>query len=122
MRISQEDLAALASTRTIDLTTIGRRSGNPRTIEIWWFYVDGRFIITGTPGKRDWLANVRADPRVTVSAPLGSFGGVVREVTDEAWRRSFFVESQTSWYRSQADLDDLVSSAPMVEVLFEADA
>ena len=53
----------LAAYRTIDLTTVGRRSGRESRIEIWWFLVDGRFFITGTPGARDWYANVTFDPK-----------------------------------------------------------
>jgi len=56
----------LARQRTIDLTTVGRRSGKPNRIEIWWFEVEGRLVITGTPGPRDWYANVLANPEVTV--------------------------------------------------------
>ncbi|MEX2322330.1 MAG: nitroreductase/quinone reductase family protein [Acidimicrobiia bacterium] len=66
--LSERDLERLAALRTIDLTTYGRRSGLPRRIEIWWFHVDGRFIVTGTPGKRDWLANVTARPEVIIHA------------------------------------------------------
>ena len=60
------DLDKLAAHQTIHITTTGRRSGLPRRVEIWWFRVDGRFIITGTPGRRDWVANLRADPRLTL--------------------------------------------------------
>ena len=66
MAITPEDLDRLATIRTIDLTTFGRKSGVPRRIEIWWFHVGGRFIITGTPGRRDWLANVKANPTVVI--------------------------------------------------------
>jgi hypothetical protein len=33
---------ALARDRTIDITTVGRRSGKPRRIEIWFHNVGGR--------------------------------------------------------------------------------
>ena len=56
----------LAAQRTIDLTTVGRKSGEPRRIEIWWFHVDGRFIISGTPGRRHWLANILVNPDVVI--------------------------------------------------------
>ena len=56
----------LADDPTVDITTIGRRPGEPRRIEIWMLDVDGRFFITGTPGRRDWLANLGADPALVV--------------------------------------------------------
>ena len=56
---------ALGHGRTIDITTIGRASGEPRRIEIWFHNIDGHIYITGTPGRRDWYANLRADPNFT---------------------------------------------------------
>src|SRR6267378_8159153 len=35
--------------RTIDITTLGRRSGIPRRIEVWFHRVDGRWYLTGVP-------------------------------------------------------------------------
>lgn len=56
---------ALATDRIIDITTIGRRTGEPRRIEIWFHRVDGRYYITGTPGARSWYANLLANPDFT---------------------------------------------------------
>jgi deazaflavin-dependent oxidoreductase (nitroreductase family) len=113
------DLDRLASHLTIDLTTTGRHSGQPRTVEIWWFRVDDRFVITGTPGRRDWLANVLDDPRVMIHVDGQDLPATVATVTDEVFRRRVFTDPRTSWYSSQAELDRLVASAPMVEVIFD---
>jgi deazaflavin-dependent oxidoreductase (nitroreductase family) len=56
---------ALATERTVDITTTGKRTGQPRRIEIWFHNVDDRIYITGMPGRRDWYANLLADPRLT---------------------------------------------------------
>jgi hypothetical protein len=100
---------------------VGRRSGQWRRIEIWWFLFEDRLIITGTPGRRDWLANLRADPRLIIHAPQGDFPGVAREVSDAFFRRRFFEDRQTRWYSSQSGLEALVAGAPMVEVFLSAD-
>lgn len=113
------DLDRLASHLTVDLTTTGRRSGQPRTVEIWWFRVDGRFVITGTPGRRDWLANVLEQPRVIIGVDGQDLSATVTPVDDEAFRRRVFTDPRTSWYSSQAELDRLVATAPMVEVTFD---
>lgn len=108
----------LTSTRTIDLTTYGRRTGLPRKVEIWWFHVDDRFIISGTPGRRDWLANVRANPSVVVHVGGHDLEATATEVDDPGLRRRFFTRSETRWYSTQAELDRLVASAPMIEISF----
>jgi len=116
----RHDTDALATQRTIDLTTTGRKTGMPRRIEIWWFRVDGRFVITGTPGRRDWLANVLADPRVVIHVDGADLPARAIPIEDLEFRRHVFTRPHTSWYGTQAELDRLVATAPMVEILFEA--
>ena len=116
MHLSATDLDQLASRSTIDLTTYGRRSGLPRRIEIWWFRVDGRFVITGTPGTRDWMANVRNDSRVIIHADGLDIEATATVVDDPEFRRSVFMSPRTRWYTTQAQLDRLVETAPMIEI------
>lgn len=111
------DRDSLASHQTIQITTRGRRTSKARRIEIWWFEVDGRLIITGTPGKRDWLANLKADPRVIVHVDGRDIEATAVPLDDLGFRRRVFTRPETRWYSSQAELDHLVATAPMVEIL-----
>ena len=54
--------AALASDRTIDIITTGARTGQRRVTEIWFCRLDDVLVITGTPGPRDWYANLLRHP------------------------------------------------------------
>ena len=56
---------ALETERTIDITTTGRTTGRPHRIEMWFHHLDGRLYLTGTPGARDWHANLLAHPEFT---------------------------------------------------------
>jgi deazaflavin-dependent oxidoreductase (nitroreductase family) len=107
----------------VDITTNGRRSGEARRIEIWLVHVDGRFFITGTPGPRDWLANLRAEPRLVLHLNHGVHAHLEAnavEVTDPALRRHVLSHPATAWYRGQVALEELVRGAPMVELTFAA--
>jgi deazaflavin-dependent oxidoreductase (nitroreductase family) len=111
----------LADDPTVDITTIGRRSGEERRVEIWMLDVDGRFFITGTPGRRDWLANLRADAHLTVHLKRRAgidLPATAERVTDEQTRRAVLEHLSATWYRGQASVDELVASAPMIEVRF----
>lgn len=106
----------------IDITTTGRRSGQPIRTEIWFHNIDGRIIITGTPGPRSWLANMIANPDFTfhlkgeVKADLPASA---RLITDPDERREIMNAPETSWYREQVGgIESLVESSPMVEVIF----
>ncbi|MGZ8804660.1 MAG: nitroreductase/quinone reductase family protein [Microbacterium sp.] len=50
---------------TVDITTIGARSNEPRRIEIWFHNVEGTVFLTGLPGPRAWYANLLAHPGFT---------------------------------------------------------
>lgn len=111
----------LADDPTIDISTIGRRSGEPRRIEIWMLDVDGRFFITGTPGSRDWLANVRANPSLTVHLKRTAgldLPATATPVSDNETRRAVIEHLSARWYRTQSPIDELVAAAPMIEVRF----
>ena len=108
---------ALARNPTLDITTTGRRSGQPRRLEIWMLDVNGRFFITGTSGRRDWLANLIADPHLVVHVDGLDLAARATVVAGDQTRRQVFEDPSASWYVSQEPLDVLVMNAPMVEVV-----
>ena len=113
---------ALARGQTIDITTTGRRSGQPRRKEIVFHTIGGRLYISGSPRptKRDWLRNLEADPRLTfhlkgdVPADLP---GTARVITDEAERRALMPHIARAWGRD--DLEAMVRHSPLIEVLLD---
>jgi len=112
--------AALESDRTIDITTIGRASGRPRRLEIWFHNLDGRIYITGTPGRRDWYANLLANPGFTfhlkesVQADLDAIG---RPVTEPGERRGV-IETLLPRLGYSDRMDQWMDGAPLIEVTF----
>jgi dipeptidyl aminopeptidase/acylaminoacyl peptidase len=113
--------AELVDDPTIDITTVGCRSGEPRRIEIWMLHIDGRFFITGTTGRRDWVANLQADPQLVVHLKRHAHAdlpALATPVVDDATRRTVLEHPSATWYREQQPLDELLRSAPMVEISF----
>ncbi len=69
------------------LTTIGRKSGKPHQIEIWFVHHDGYYYLVNEGGLSDWVQNITATPTVTFS--IGSrdanqIDGVGRVIDPEA--------------------------------------
>ena len=52
--------ASTARDRTVDITTIGARTGRPRRIEVWFYRVEGEIYLTTQPARRHWYANLVA--------------------------------------------------------------
>ena len=111
---------ALERDRTIDITTTGRRSGLPRRIETWFYNVDGRIYLSGSPGRRDWYANLQADPRFvfhlkqTVRADLSARA---RLITAPAERREVVAGIFAALGRL-GDTEAWVDRSPIAEVEF----
>jgi deazaflavin-dependent oxidoreductase (nitroreductase family) len=112
--------AALDRGGIIDITTTGRRSGEPRRIEIVFHNVDGRIVISGMPMRdrtRAWIRNLEADPTLTVHLKRevsADLAGTARVVTKEAERRGLLVHVARNWNRT--DLDAMVAWSPLIEV------
>lgn len=65
-------LKALNEGGIADITTIGRKSGRPRRIEIYFHQFGGDYYLTGRPGpRRDWQANIEANPEFTLHLKRG---------------------------------------------------
>ena len=112
--------AALETDRTIDITTTGRNTGQPRRLEMWFHNVDGRIFITGTPGPRSWYANLLANPgfifhlKESVRADLDA---TARAITEADERRGVFeVLLNRLGYTDR--MDRWVADSPLVEVTF----
>ena len=118
--MTNEVAAALESDRTIDITTIGRTSGQPRRVEIWFHNLEGRIYITGTPGRRDWYANLVANPRFTFhlkQSVRADLEAISRAITDPEERRFVFgVLLQRLGYSDR--IDRWMEAAPLIEVTF----
>jgi hypothetical protein len=116
--MSEQVQRALADDRTVDITTIGRRSGQPRRIEIWFHNLDGRIYISGRPGLRGWYANVVAHPDFEFHLKESAQADIparAHPITDPAERRRVLSGVLARIGREGA-LEDWVDHSPLIEV------
>lgn len=112
----------LRHSQTIDITTTGRRSGQPRRLEISLHSFDGRLFISGLPiqqRERAWLLNLRADPRLTIHLKQllqADLPATAREITADAERRAVLEKIARVWHR---DVEPMVAYSPLIEVTIE---
>ena len=117
--------------RTIDITTRGRRSGEPRRIEIVFYRFDDEIYLSGIPGPktRDWLANLAAHPSFTfhlkhgVVADLPATATVIVDPVERRRVLADFVEQfnqrngpDSPW--PKAVVDEWVERSPLAKVTF----
>lgn len=125
--------ASTLEERTIDITTTGRRTGQPQRIEIVFYRFEGSIYLSGIPAPRPraWLLNLAAEPHFTFHLKHGvvaDLPAVATVITDPAQRRpifSQFVEEfnhrhgpDSPW--PEAVLEDWIERSPLAKVSFPA--
>ena len=114
--------SALKRGHTIDITTTGNKSGEPRRIEMVFHSFGGHVYISGMPNPdrtRAWLQNLRANPNFTfhlkqlVKADLPA---TAREITADPERLAVLEKVARSWRR---DVGPMREFSPLVEVTIE---
>jgi F420H(2)-dependent quinone reductase len=116
--MSEQIQQALTHDRTVDITTIGRRSGEPRRIEIWFHNLDGHIYISGRLGLRGWYANVVAHPDFEFHLKESAHADIparAHPITDPADRRRVLSGVLAGIGREGA-LEDWVDHSPLIEV------
>ncbi len=80
-----DDLSTLATDPFCYLTTTGRSSGRPHTIEIW-FALRGTtvYLLSGGGDNSDWVKNLQRAPAVQVRIGTGRFTGQARVIDGPA--------------------------------------
>ena len=105
----------------IDITTVGRKSSRPHRIEISFHNLDGKVYISGLPGRRDWYANLVANPEFTfhlkrrVKADLPARAKLIQE---KGARRELLTQITRVWGRER-QLERFLAGSPLVEVSFQ---
>ena len=126
------DSSSTMEERTVDITTTGRRSGEPRRIEIVFYRAGDEIYLSGVPRRttRSWLANLAAHPHFTFHLKhkvVADLPATATVITDREERRrvlAVFVEefnrrhdSSSPWPR--AVLSEWVSGSPLAKVTFD---
>jgi hypothetical protein len=111
--------------RTVDITTIGRKSGEPRRIETWFYRAEGVVYLSGMPGKRGWAANLEAEPAFTFHLKNGVQADLparATQIVDEGERRRIvplLLDMLGTATSAPRDLEKWVAGAPLFAVEFD---
>lgn len=122
--------ASGARERTIDITTTGARTGGARRIEVWFYRVDGRIYLTTAPARRDWYANIVANPEFTfhlkngIRADLPAIGTAVLDREHRAEVFSAIIDDLNQPWNPAGipqpvePLAEWMQGSPLIEVEF----
>ena len=88
------DAVDQAQLSVLYLTTIGRVTGLPREIEIWFVMAAGRLYVLAEGGQAaQWVKNIMREPRVQVRLGGRTFAATARVLDPE--------RDQATWHLAQ---------------------
>ena len=81
--LSRDGSKSKAANKVLVLTTIGRKSGQPRSTPLQYVEVEGVYYVASARGtKADWYRNLVACPKVNVQVGDKHFSAVANPITD----------------------------------------
>ena len=114
---------ALETDRLIDMTTTGRKSGKLHRVEIGFHFFDPLIYISGSPGKRDWYANLLATPEFTFHLKLrrqADLQARALPILEETVKREVLKPIVAKWGREDK-LEVFVARSPLIEVFLNSE-
>jgi deazaflavin-dependent oxidoreductase (nitroreductase family) len=100
------DFQRLNRERLVLLTVVGRKSGKPHTVKIWFAAENGRVFVTSARGTgAQWVKNLRKTPAATVKIGETTFQGIavwreddkVRTEVIPLFLRKYFLAKVFKW-------------------------
>ena len=80
-----DKLAQVAEESTLEITTLGRTGGKPRTKPIWFVYEQGHlYIQSGKEGKTHWYRNLQKDAQMWLKIAHLALTGKAKFIEDRA--------------------------------------
>ncbi len=121
--LDSEIQRALETDRLIDMTTTGRKSGKAHRIEIGFHFFDPLIYISGSPGKRDWYANLLANPEFVFHLKQSFRADLPARavpISEETAKREILKPIVAKWGREDK-LEVFVARSPVIEVFLNND-
>ena len=83
-----EEIQRLASQKLIHVTTTGRRTRKPHTVELWFAVKNGKVYLSHEGSETDWMKNIENNDQILFEIGRKNFTGrarILENVTEEAW-------------------------------------
>jgi deazaflavin-dependent oxidoreductase (nitroreductase family) len=84
-------LGKVASRQTLVLTHVGRKSGKPYDVTIWFVVAGDKIVLPTANVARNWVKNLRKTPTARIDIGGEKFQGRARFIDDPAERTRLMV-------------------------------
>ena len=113
------ELGEVGSAKFIHLTSTGRKTGKPHTVELWFAVNDGRVYLSHEGEETDWMRNIKKNPKVIFEIGKKDFTGAARYLNDlenEAWTAKVALYEKYYGKASKETIEDWFSLSKLILV------
>ena len=96
------DLASLNRESLLELTVVGRKTGTPRTVKIWFVAAQDKiYVSSGRGSNSQWVKNLKQTPTVTCQIGSTRFQGGAVWVEEGQVRDTIFPLFFRKYFRAR---------------------
>ena len=116
--MAEHSLSDVADAKLVHLTTRGRRTGKPRTVEVWFANSDNVVYLSHEGDYTDWMKNIQKDGTVNLEINGIRFEGEARIVSEgESFQKGKHALYLKYYGEADSDvIDDWFSESAIVEI------
>jgi deazaflavin-dependent oxidoreductase (nitroreductase family) len=116
---STDKLMKVRSQKLIHLTTRGRKTGRPHSVELWFAASDGEVFLSHEGEETDWMKNIKQNGEVSFEIGGENFAGkshYIDEGSDEVWRCKVALYEKYYGKAAKEIIDDWFSLSTLIAI------
>ncbi len=116
--MDSKNIEAVKTEQYIHLTTQGRRTGKPHTVQLWFAFEGGKIYLSHEGEYTDWMKNITKHWRVAVKIDSVSFDAAARILKEGSSKELGKKALYEKYYKpaSKEVIDDWFSLSTLIEV------
>ena len=117
--MANEALARVTSQKFIHLTTVGRKTHNPHTVELWFANSGSRVYLSHEGKETHWMKNIMKSSNVTFEIGGMNFTGnahLLEDGTEESWTAKVALYEKYYGKATKEVIEDWFSLSKLVAV------
>lgn len=114
-----EELQKVASQKLIHVTTTGRGTRKPHSVELWFAVKNGKVYLSHEGSKTDWMRNIRHSDRVSFEIGGKNFTGKARLLengSEEAWEAEVALYEKYYGKAAKEIIEDWFSLSKLIAI------
>jgi deazaflavin-dependent oxidoreductase (nitroreductase family) len=116
--MDKKSVESVKSNQYIYLTTKGRKTGKPHTVQLWFAYADGKLYLSHEGAYTDWMKNLDKNEEVNAKIDALILGAKAKIVGEGDSREQGKKALYEKYYKpaSKAVIDDWFSLSTVIEL------